>query len=172
MSFEFPFTNPTGWSLQKTIFAGIVVLHAAWIVFHLNLVSQGLINPWKLGGYGMYTTAPHNAKLHVFDRQFPGVEAPLSKKSLRDFIRENKFFVFQCQPLKEKSLLEFYRNNPDLIGHTLRFFISQRKLLRNPIRTKRQAHSILEIVWAGPDTFEYTGQVCGKIYEGQLKMKQ
>ena len=172
MSFELPFTSPRGWSLQKTIFAAIIVLHTCWIVFHLNMVSQGLLNPWKLGGYGMYTIAPPKAMLHVFDRQFPGVEAPISKKSHHKFRRENNYFNFLCQPLKEKSLQGFFRSNPDLVGHTLRFFVSQNKFLRNPIRSKRRAHSILEVTWTGPSTFQYTGQVCRKIYEGQLKLTE
>ena len=170
MSFEFPFTNPKGWSLQKSIFAGIILVHAIWIVVHLNLVSQGLINPWKLGGYGMYTTAIPKPRLHVFDRQFQGVEVPLSKQTYYNFRLRNQNFSFQCEPMTEKSLLGFFEENPNLVGHTLRFFVSQRKFLRNPIRAKRRAHAMLEVVWKEAQLLEYTGQVCGKIYEGQLNL--
>lgn len=56
MLFRMPFSDPAGWSLRKATIVGLVVLHSAWIVFHMILVSRELINPWKLGGYGMYTT--------------------------------------------------------------------------------------------------------------------
>ena len=56
MWFRLPFSDSAGWSLRKLVIVALVVLHSVWIVVHLNLVSRDLINPWKLGGYGMYTT--------------------------------------------------------------------------------------------------------------------
>ena len=55
MWFRLPFSDSAGWSLRKLVIVALVVLHSVWIVVHLNLVSRDLINPWKLGGYGMYT---------------------------------------------------------------------------------------------------------------------
>lgn len=170
MLFELPFSNPKGWTLQKVIFAAIIVVHATWIAFHLNLVSRGLVNPWKVGGYGMYTVPAPKPFLHVYDQLFIGIEAPISGASRANFRRNNHQFSFQCQPLTEYSLQVFFKENPQLIGHTLRFFVSQVKFLQNPISAARQMQSVLEVGWRDPETVQYTGQVCGKIYEGQLKL--
>lgn len=33
-------------------------LHICWVTIHMYHHSQGNLNPWKLGGYAMYTTPP------------------------------------------------------------------------------------------------------------------
>ncbi|WP_415893883.1 hypothetical protein ACMXYN_05665 [Neptuniibacter sp. PT8_73] len=33
-----------------------LALQLSWCIAHVLLVSNGDVNPWKLGGYGMYTT--------------------------------------------------------------------------------------------------------------------
>ena len=49
------------------IFVGLLLLaHVGWICVHLGLVAKEQINPWKLGGYGMYTVPHYTALTHVF----------------------------------------------------------------------------------------------------------
>ena len=169
-SFEVPFSNPKGWPWQKILLIAIIFVHAAWIVIHLNLVSRDLVNPWKVGGYGMYTVPDPEPHLHVYDQMFVGVEVPICNASHYRFMKNNRFFSFRCQPLTEHSLQVFFQQNPQLIRHVLRFFISEVKFSREPVNAGRQLHSVLEVRWKDPETFQYVSQVCGKIYEGEVKL--
>ncbi len=171
MSYEVPFSKPGGWSVQKGILLGLIVLHTAWIVIHMNLVSRELINPWKLGGYGMYTTVHPAPALSLFDSRIPGFEVPMDDKDRAKLTSENKFFIFRCQPLTIASLQTFLKNNPRFTGVPLRFILTERKFLRDPIRAERLPHSILEIRWTGQDTFDYAGKICGKIFRGKSELR-
>ncbi len=171
MLFRLPFSDPAGWSFRKAIIVGLVVLHSAWIVVHLNLVSRDLINPWKLSGYGMYTIPHPNPVLHVFDSRFAGFEIPSDTYKAYDIVSQNRFFIFRCQPITVASLQVFLNDNPKFVGVPLRFIVTELKLLRDPIRPEREPHSILEIRWTGQTTFDYAGKICGELYHGKAELK-
>lgn len=171
MSYELPFSKPAGWSVQKVILLALVAVHAVWIVIHLNLVSRELINPWKLGGYGMYTV-PHPAPaLSVFDRRFDGFEITVSDEDRIKLTQDNRYFVFRCRSMNVASLQRYLRDNPRFVGIPLRFIISEKKMMRKPIRTEYLPHAILEIRWTGRSTFDYAGKVCGKLYRGKAELR-
>lgn len=171
MFFRLPFSEPAGWSVHKAIVVGFVVLHSAWIILHLNLVSRELINPWKLGGYGMYTTADPQSGLHLFDSRVPGFEIPSPAYDDSKLIRENRYFHFRCQPITVASLQTFLKDNSRFIGVPLKFMITERKILLDPIRSERLPQSILEIRWTGQRTFDYAGQICGEIFRGKAELE-
>ncbi|MEM9472008.1 MAG: hypothetical protein AAGA00_08615 [Pseudomonadota bacterium] len=171
MSYELPFSRPRGWSAQKVILLGLVAIHAIWIVIHLNLVSRELINPWKLGGYGMYTTVHPSPAVYLFDSRFQGFQVPVKDEHLNRLARENHHFIFRCEPITVSSLQTFLSNNPRFHGIPLRFIVTERKYLRNPIRTERRPHAVLEIRWTGQVTFDYATKVCGKVYRGESELK-
>ncbi len=171
MYFELPFSKPTGWFVQKVVLLGLIVLHTVWIVIHLSLVSRELINPWKLGGYGMYTTVEPDAALSVFDSRIDGFEIPVDDKDRANLGNENQFLIFRCRPLTVASLQNFLKNNPRFTGVPLRFIVTERKLLKDPIRAERVPHAILEIRWTGQTTFDYAGKICGKIFRGKSGLR-
>ncbi|MEM7634889.1 MAG: hypothetical protein AAF299_10040 [Pseudomonadota bacterium] len=171
MSYELPFSKPGGWSVQKVILLALIAVHAAWIVFHLTLVSRELVNPWKLGGYGMYTTAHPKPAIHVFDSRFGSVEVSISDEDRLQMARENNYFILRCHPLSVDSLQNFLKNNPRFVGVPLRFIISELKMLRDPIRPERLPHAILEIRWTGQTTFKYAGKVCDQLFRGNSELK-
>lgn len=171
MSYKLPFSNPAVWSVKKVFLLGLVILHAVWIVIHLNLVSRELANPWKLGGYGMYTTANKRPMLHIFDRRFNQFLIPLTANDRAKIGRANNFFVFRCQPMTEHSLESFFTDNPRLIGFPLRFIVTERKMMRNPLQLKRLPYSVVDIRWTGQSTFDYGGEVCGERYNGEAELK-
>ncbi|WP_108881421.1 hypothetical protein [Anderseniella sp. Alg231-50] len=171
MSFELPFSKPSGWSIQKIVLLGLILVHSVWIVVHLNLVSRDMINQWKLGGYGMYT-GPHPTPLiHFFDARFEGFEVTMDQKDVLTLARDNLYFIFRCRPLKVESIKKLLRNNPRYIGVPLRFIVTEKEMKRNPIRPERLPHAILEIRWTGKSTFDYAGKVCGKIFRGEAELK-
>ncbi len=171
MLFRLPFSDSAGWSVRKAIMVGLVVLHSVWIVIHLNLVSRDLINPWKLGGYGMYTTAHANPGLHLFDSRVPSFEIPATTFDIVKTLQENRFFNFRCQPITIASVQTLLKDNPRFIGIPLRFIITELKILRDPIRPERLPHAIMEIRWTGPTTFDYAGKICGELYHGKAELK-
>ncbi len=171
MSYELPFSKPAGWPVQKIILLGLVVIHTAWIVIHLNLVAREQINPWKLGGYGMYTTPHPRPVMSLFDRRFEGFEIGMPEEAAAQLASDNAYYIFRCQPLTEVSLQNFLKNSPGFTGVPLRFIVTERKMLRDPVRAERLPHAILEIRWTGKTTFDYAGKVCGKIYRGKSELK-
>ena len=107
MLFRLPFSDPTGWSIRKGILVGLVVLHSVWIVVHLNLVSRDLINPWKLGGYGMYTTAHPNPGLHLFDSRVSSFGSEVADNSSAFEIGANHGPVTTSAPIPTQRTTRF-----------------------------------------------------------------
>ena len=171
MSFNLPFSSSPVWSLKKIILVGLITVHTVWIAVHMNLVSRELINPWKLGGYGMYTTANNGPVVHILDRRFDQFFITLTKDDRAKFQRANNFFVFRCEPVTKASLEAFFKKKPELIGSPLRFIVTERKMLLNPLQLKLQPYSVVDVLWTGQSTFDYGGQVCGKKYGGEAELK-
>ena len=172
MSFERPFSSPPGWPPRKIALVGLILLHSAWIIVHLNMVSQGRINPWKLSGYGMYTIPNPKPQLFVYDMNFSPYFVPPSEVKPKGFIKKNWAFVFRCRPYTESSLIAFFQENPDLVNRKLRLATVERKFFRNPIRQKRLPQAQMDIRWPEPGTFEYAGRFCDKLYRGKVDFKR
>ena len=85
--------------MRRALATAILVWVAAWPLAHRAAVSAFDINPWKLGGFAMYTTATppvqvvpfedppgdHNAPVVVFGKLVKGQAHlfPRGKRSLR-----------------------------------------------------------------------------------------
>lgn len=151
---------------------GLLMIHVSWIITHLNLVSRDLINPWKLGGYGMYTKPSNKASLRLYDISADKASR-IPRKTFRadDFRDANLRYVFRCRPLSETSFLAFIRKNSHLVNVNLRFEIREREFRRRPIRTKWVTHSVAEIKWQDETKFSYSGKVCGTQYAGEVDFK-
>ena len=170
MLFSLPFAKPAGWSVQKVIVIGLITVHCLWIGIHLTLVSRAQINPWKLGGYGMYTTVDPRPKLFLFDKRSPRRPIPNSTINWRDYVKQNLSFMFRCRPPSEQSFDVFFRGNPKLIGSPLKFVVTERKIEPNPIRPVSRTHSVFEITWIGQRQFKYFGKVCDEYYHGEIEL--
>ncbi len=151
---------------------GLLAIHTLWIFTHLNLVSRDLINPWKLGGYGMYTKPANRARLRIFDVSTKTAEQiPRMTFRANDFYEANLRYIFRCRPMSKKSFLLFMRKNPHLTNINLRFEIREREFQRQPIRAKWVTHSVAEITWLDDTKFSYTGKVCDTQYSGEAEFK-
>ena len=60
---------------RKAVIFGLLALHTVWIANHLRLVYQDRINPWRLGGYGMYTRPNSPTVLTTTSCKRPGISA-------------------------------------------------------------------------------------------------
>ncbi len=153
------------------VIIGLLTVHVSWIVFHMNLVSKDLINPWKLGGYGMYTKPNNKARLRVYDIR--DKTKRLSKKTYasKNFRDENLRYIFRCRKITEEAFLIFLRDNPHLANVDLRFLIRERKFTRSPVAVKWVPHSVAEIKWQQSDKLTYSGSVCGEEYSGEIEYR-
>ena len=93
----------------KQYLVGIFIIHTLWIVVHLILVMNNQINPWKLGGYGMYTVPSPSFKIDVTG--YDGLGNELAMEFPIEF--EDKLYrIFNAGCINSgKSLYEYLMNN-------------------------------------------------------------
>jgi hypothetical protein len=153
--------------ILKLVIATVLIFHTLWIANHLRWVATEQINPWKLGGYGMYTAPEPDVTLTLFDIRFPGAHYKLdpSTYSLTRYRNESMFTnirrVFRCAHIKPEHLKAFFEENPQLRGRNLGFLYAEGKFIRNPASVKRVEQGHVTIAWTGTDIFEYTSVFCG-----------
>lgn len=162
--------------VQTLIIGGLLALHVSWLCVHLWLVQSHQINPWKLGGYAMYTVPHLNPLTHVFvfdDAGQKWVELERRKALFNSYQFDKTDFlhVFRCRPPGLKSLIGFMDENPHLRYRPLTIAISERQFFKDPIRAERHPVMTLQIAWAGQTKFAYQGQICGESFEGSTPYK-
>ena len=151
----------------------ILAVHTGWICVHLWLVSNERINPWKLGGYGMYTVPHLNLQTHVFlfDRSRNNW-AELRREDLQfgtfRFNAANDWHVFRCRPFDAEKISIFFEENPHLRFRPLLIVVTEIRFDRYPIKVTREAVQKVEIGWSGKEKFGFRGDVCGKTYSGTV----
>jgi hypothetical protein len=152
----------------------LLLSHVGWICVHLNLVAREQINPWKLGGYGMYTV-PHYAPLtHVFlfDDQSQKLFELVRRRHLFNsfqFDRRNFLHIFRCRAPSEESIVAFMDENQHLRYRPLVLALSEILFTRKPINLNREFYTKVQIAWNGKTTlFGYQGEICGKSFEGRV----
>lgn len=148
--------------IRSWIVFGLVILHIGWIGNHVRLVANDQIDPWRLGGYGMYTIPSPYPRFEVFDPNF--LEIPLPVKTLRYEAadRTNPRRVFRCVHVSSASLRGFFDENRNLIGRNLVFIFSERRFFHTPPSTKREKQGEVIVTWQSARTFTYTSRFCGK----------
>jgi hypothetical protein len=148
--------------ITKWIVAALLILHVGWIGNHMRWVASGQINPWKLGGYGMYTIPQSNPAPQVYDALFRN--APLSVNWIgydRATRFMNPFRTFRCADVPAAALLAFFDDNRDLIGKDLAFVYTEQQFVHNPPSTKRVMQGEVDVTWQDTQTFTYTNRFCG-----------
>jgi hypothetical protein len=159
--------------LKFVIFA-VLIFHTLWILNHLRWVATGQINPWELGGYGMYTAPEPRATLTLFDARFPGAYFRLdpSTYSLTRYRNVSKFTnirrAFRCAHIRPEQLKAFFEENPQFRGRNLGFLYTEGKFIRNPVSVRRVEQGHVTIIWTGNDFFEYTSEFCGDRETGKV----
>lgn len=154
------------------VIAVLLTAHVCWIGVHLWLVKNGRINPWKLGGYGMYTVPHLNSMTHVFvfDKATNGWKE-LSREQLQFdsyvFNASNDWHVFRCRPIDAESLTAFLERNNHLRYRSLLIAITETRFDRYPIKITREAVQQVEIGWGGKNKFGFRGKACGETYSGE-----
>ncbi|MBY8976035.1 hypothetical protein KHP62_09475 [Rhodobacteraceae bacterium NNCM2] len=157
--------------VQLLIVGILLALHIGWLCVHVWLVKTHQINPWKLGGYAMYTVPHPNALTHVFifdegAQKWSELERTKALFNSYLFDRANYLHVFRCRPPSTESLTGFMDENPHLRYRPLTIAITENMFSKDPIGAERKPVATLQIAWAGENKFAYQGMVCGKGFEG------
>ncbi|MEL6768575.1 MAG: hypothetical protein AAFP17_15445 [Pseudomonadota bacterium] len=156
--------------LKLVIFA-LLALHTVWVAVHLRLVSEGAINPWKLGGYGMYTVPHPFPRLHVFaiNRETrTWSELSVGTFSSYRFDLASDLHTFNCRMAGASALSAFLDDNPHLRRMPLTLALSRETMTEEPIGARRQIYATTEIAWSDAETFTYRSEVCGSTSEGRV----
>ncbi|WP_119275293.1 hypothetical protein [Taklimakanibacter deserti] len=152
--------------IRKWIIAGLLILHIAWIGNHMRWVASGQINPWKLGGYAMYTIPNSELRLGVYLGNRPDAPIIVNTTGYNLATRfTNKARAFRCADVPAAALLAFFEENRALIGSNLVFVYSERQFFRSPpptkIVSKRVLTGTIRVAWQDTQTFTYTNSFCG-----------
>lgn len=168
MLFRIPFSDRTEWPTGRSILVGLLCAHIAWICVHLWLVSNKQINPWKLGGYGMYTTADPSPVIQVYDMRFGGQVMPPESIKIKSFVENNARLAFRCRRITEKSIKRLVADNPHLAGVPLQLAVLELRLKREPIRPEWGPSTIVGIRWLSRTNLVYAAKTCGEDYRGKI----
>jgi len=159
--------------IRKWIIGGLLILHIAWIGNHLRWVAGGQINPWRLGGYGMYTIPNPISGLRIYDANFPAT--PIRASSIGYDIATrftNSMRTFRCADVPAAALLAFFEDNRGLIGRNLAFVYSERQFVRDPPSTKRVVQGTVTLSWQDTRSFTYTNRFCGNEHTGTATLPE
>jgi hypothetical protein len=142
---------------------GLLIVHIAWIGNHMRLIASDQINPWRMGGYAMYTVPNLAQRTRVFDANMP--DAPLLVNMLR-YEKATRFTnygrTFRCANVPASALLAFLEENQTLVGRNLVFVYSEREFVRAPPAAKRVNKGMVFLTWQNEHTFTYTNRFCGR----------
>lgn len=146
----------------KWIFAALLVFHIAWIANHMRLVAAGQINPWKLGGYGMYTVPQPTSRLLVIDAAFPRTPTPVNLVRYLSAQRfRNPGRVFLCDHIPTESIRALIYENRNLIGRRIAIFVVEIRFVRKPPSIERIVRGYVTLTWQDMHTFNYVSRFCG-----------
>ena len=109
------------------LLTSIFTAHCFWVAAHLFLVAGERVNPWKLGGYGMYTQPAPQLAVDVFtisdDDSFAAEWEPVTFRGEPILLESgsigfsgNLERVFRCRPVPEYAVKAFLSMNAHLIG--------------------------------------------------------
>lgn len=148
--------------IRKWIILGLLILQIVWLGNHMRWVANGEINPWRLGGYAMYTVPNLGPLTRVHDMSFPEVPLEVNMLQYEKSTRLTNYGrTFRCANVPAVALLAFFNENMFLVGKNLVFVISERQLFRNPMDVKRVTKGLVVVTWQDESTFTYSNRFCG-----------
>ena len=163
---------PANSRIPQVVIIVALVLHSLWILNHLRWVAAQQIDPWKLGGYGMYTVPPPRGRVNLLDVSNRGqpIRIDPSNYSLKRFGAVSISRVFRCAHVRSSDLKVFFEDNPQFRGINLGFLYVEGIFVKNPVAQKRARQGRVSINWANNDLFEFTSEFCGTQESGKVPL--
>lgn len=159
----------SSYRIQQGVVILFLALHVAWIANHLRWTANEQINPWKAGGYGMYTGPVATPKVFVEMVSPSGATAAIDTReySLTEFgriiDRNNINRIFRCAPIPPEAVRAFFDENPKLRGVDLSIVFTEIFLSRNPVEGKRREQGRVQVQWIRHDSLVYGSLFCGNV---------
>lgn len=160
--------------IQQSFVIFVLVIHLFWIANHLRWVANDQINPWKLGGYGMYTVPSPQVRVEINKVSPSGAIRALDPDSysLADFQRSfsstNLDRIFRCASVEPESVRAFFDGNPQLRGTDLIIIFTERVFSRDQVTVKRREQGRVQIQWIDYRNLVYGSQFCENVETGEV----
>ena len=157
---------------KKAIIYALLAAHTLWIANHMRLVYMDRVNPWRLGGYGMYTTADPRTTVRVIDTRFPGAPMfiPPTEASFTRMQAAVRFTnitrAFRCAHITDDLLKVFFQENKNLVGRNMTIQFLDRYMLHKAPWLERRLQGQVAIEWQGDNQLTYHSQFCGDELKG------
>jgi hypothetical protein len=164
----------SGSRIQQSFVILVLVIHVAWIVNHLRWVANDEVNPWKLGGYGMYTVPSPSLRVDIKGILPSGAVGILDPDSYslrafeRSFRKTNPNRVFRCAHVEPANLRAFFDENPNLRGANLVLGFLDREFVRKPVGVRWREQGRVQVEWIGDRNLVYGSLFCGDVVTGEV----
>jgi hypothetical protein len=149
-------------TLPQLVLLALLTVHTGWIGVHLTLVGQDRINPWKLGGYGMYTRPQAVPFYEVYLLDNPGDEDGEWVDDFDDwaFYEQTKRSTFHCEPFNPAAIEQFLDQNQDLVGSDIKIYALTTAFEREPIRLEPVYLGAAKVIWQDETNYSVEGSFC------------
>ena len=163
---------PASSRIPQIVVIAVLILHGLWILNHLRWVAAKQINPWKFGGYGMYTVPPPAVRINLLDLRNPAGPVHIDPRSysLKRFRTVSTSREFRCAHVRSGDLRAFFEENPQLRGINLGFLYIENAFVKNPVAVKRVWQGRVTVTWINNDFFEFTSEFCGSQKTGKVAL--
>lgn len=165
---------PSSLRLQQSFVIFVLVIHVMWIVNHLRWVANDEVNPWKMGGYGMYTVPSPQLRVDIRAVLPSGKIRILDSGSYslrefqRSFHRTNQDRVLRCAPVEPANVRAFFDENPRFRGANLTFVFWEREFIRKPVGVRTREQGRVQVEWIGDRNLVYGSMFCGNLVTGEV----
>lgn len=144
----------------------LLAAHVLWIANHMRLVYLDRINPWRLGGYAMYTVAKPRLKIRFLDQSVPGspMVMPGDGISFKAMNAATQFTnvgrTFRCAHIPPRALRAFFVENARLAGLDMSIVLFDTKFLRKAPWFEGRQQGEVAIHWQDAKSFQYKSVFC------------
>ena len=153
--------------LNRLLLLLIFIVHALWASHHMLLHHQDKVNPWKGGGYAMYTIPSPQPEAVVLYESNLDEWQQVDPSNLTLFNKQRKHNTYYCKIFTEKDLLVLLSTNPQIIGMNTEIHFVKWVMNKFPITMEQHQYGGVRLFWPDDGVYSYVHQNCdGKIYRG------
>lgn len=155
---------------QKKVLLGLLIVHVVWVCIHVYLAAQDAVNPWKMGGYGMYVEPKRSTAVDVHRVLGGVVDTRLHPTNLVRFMSANQDFNIYCKAPNARSLRYLITDNPDLIGEPFVIEIFRYQFMIDPLRTEVVQVGQTRVEWIDDATVTYFVTTCNGVEQASRSL--
>lgn len=150
-------------STQVWLFRALLLAQVTVVLIHMVMVTGGYINPWKWGGYAMYTVPGGTPTVEVFQRFDEGASALTATLELEGYRVAHQYFHYYCQPQRAAGIATLLRDNPSLQGMDIDLVIAVATFDRYPLRQSLRELSRVTVRWSDATHYTFNSTTCGRL---------